>query len=226
MGRIGDLESKVLAVSRPTPTQANAAMLLQGNAVTRLLLVTGGHVRVHRAALANGPTMLLDILGAGDLVALEDLVVGSRSHATYLCGPKLASVRAISLADFARLRAENPRIEQAVVWTIATQLRERDAALALASHKVRNRVIMFLRWLAAAHGREDTETGAVLIDVGFTQPDIAAAVGAAPAQVSAVLSSLRDNGFIAIGYRSLHVLADLRKAVDGVSAAGNGSPPG
>lgn len=154
-----------------------------------VVIVLSGTVRVYRVR-RDGHVSIDRITGIGDLVNVENLFtdpvpmrLGRTSRAQAMAVPR---------RKFRDLLDSDEEIRQAVVHALAFWLRESTVHRSHSGRLVEQRLWAFLVGLGRRHGKPYGDN--VMVDVGLTQADLAAAIGASPKSIEAALQRLRRSG--------------------------------
>jgi CRP/FNR family cyclic AMP-dependent transcriptional regulator len=202
---LADSPSKRFAHGRP--------ILLQGQTVSCLYLVTSGAVRL-AAVLLSGREVVVGLLGTGDVFGEIALLGG---------GPSPVEARAFGQAEIAILPVSslqavvkrNPDSAAELLRLIASRLHRTAAALEEAlAHDVPTRLSRRLCELARRHGVPDGPGARLLLPI--TQEDLGRMVGASRESVNKGLSALSARGLIRTEQRR-YVIPDL-EALERASA--------
>ncbi|GAA2681540.1 MULTISPECIES: Crp/Fnr family transcriptional regulator [Actinosynnema] len=187
---------------RPTSFGRGETLIPQGDDHPAVYLLTGGVVKATRTALPDSPPMLITLFFPGDAPGTADALLRSPAHITYTATKptRALAVPRERFTDFVEYRREVTRTALAV---LANELRVRDMHLAHSTMDVRGRLVAFL-------GRQQVVSGVptpegVMLDLGLTQADLAAAIGAAPGTVGRELASLQERGVIGMGYCTIYI---------------------
>ncbi|MFB7500383.1 Crp/Fnr family transcriptional regulator [Streptomyces sp. NPDC056161] len=172
--------------------------------VHSVLIIESGHVAVSRAA-EDGAEVVLAYRGPGEPLGLESVL------STGTQGARVRTASDVTVLDvpsekFVHFIEEHDLMPH-VLRFFVTRLREADEERSrLARLTVRARFAYFLTQLAAEAGEE--VGGRTVIDVTFSQVDLATRVGASRESIVKLLKALRTEGVIETGYRKL-VVTDL-----------------
>lgn len=184
--------------------RAGATALLEGDTASRLGIIRSGLVKVS-ASHPDGYEAVLAILGPGDVVGeLAALDGGVRSaSATVIVA---AEIQFVTSAEFEQLIATQPRIAIALICILGGRLRESDThRVGFAADSVSRRLARTLLQLAATHGQPD-EDDAIVIEIPFTQEDLAGSVAASRDAVARALKSWRQQGLVETGRRRIRIV--------------------
>ena len=186
-------------------------VVYRGDPSGALYVILSGRVKVHTAA-SNGDEVILDVKGADDFFGEMSLLDGQ---------PRSADVSTLEPTELALLDGEALRetieAQPTVAWTLlgalSRRLREQNLHIEmLMTRDVAGRVANLLLHLADTQGKP-LPNGQVRIEVGLTQSDIAAFVGATRERVSRALTAFRTQGAIVWEKSSGHWLICSRAAL-------------
>lgn len=188
----------------------HAPIFREGDPAEAFYVLVEGAVKVFVSS-AQGDEMVLTTLRSpetlGEVCLFDD-------------GPRSASAEALEtvrLLAFARstvveLAARDPRISESLL-RVAGQLLRRLTAQAsdFVFLDLEGRVAKFLADAAEARGRRDADS--LVLDLGFTQRDLASMVGGSRQTVNQILHSLQARGFLEVDRDAVIVrdLAALRR---------------
>ncbi len=171
-------------------------IVYRGDPAGALYLILSGRVKVH-SATASGDEIILAIKGPGDYFGEFSLLDGK---------PRAADVSALEATEIALLDgdalreilATRPAVSWALLLYLTARLRDQNAQLEmLMTRDVAGRVADLLLRLADTQGTVLADGQQVRIEVGLTQSDMAAFVGATRERVSRCLSAFRTQRAIA-----------------------------
>ncbi|KZB86442.1 Crp/Fnr family transcriptional regulator [Amycolatopsis regifaucium] len=195
-------------LARHVDYSAGSTLANQADPVPPVLILQTGFVKALRTAQGDTPPMIVDLFGAGDVLGLEDCLIGGSSHLAYVA-TKPVRVLEVPQKAFRRFLHDNKHAMSAAVEALAFRLRRRAAALGFAPAKVRSRLTAFLTRLQVVYGIPGE--GGVVIDVGLNHADIASAIGASAASVNSEMAKLKNEGYLTTGYKTIHVKKQLRE---------------
>lgn len=199
---------RLLELGRHVDHPAGATLINQGEPAPPVLILRSGFVKALRTAQGDTVPMIVDLLGAGEVLGVEACLACRSSHLSFVA-TKPVRVLEIPQDAFHGFLGED---KQAMAWIaadLALRLRRRDTALGFATAKVRSRLTAFLARLQALYGIPHAE--GIVIDVGLNHADIASAIGASPASVNAEITKLKKEGYLTTGYKTIHVKKRLRE---------------
>jgi len=199
---------RLLDLGKHVDHAAGTTLLNQGDPAPPVLILRSGFVKALRAAQEGTSPMIVDLLGAGDVLGVEDCLARRPSHLAYVA---TKPVRALEVPQnaFHGFLDDDKQAMALIAADLGHRVRLRNVALGFATAKVRSRLTAYLARLQALYGRQ-TESG-VVIDVGLNHADLASAIGASAAAVNAEMAKLKNEGFLATGYKTIHVKKSLRE---------------
>lgn len=198
-GQLRELES----LGTPVTFQAGQTIFTEGHPSHTVLLLKKGHVIVSKAG--DGSEILLATRGPGVVLGDEGVLMSE---------VRSASIRALTEVSGVDVSAEVLLrfIDEKNLWSemyrsAVVRRRESDEERALlARHSVKVRLA---RWLVAMAEEMGEQTGDDwLIDVAFSQQDIASRIGSSREGVAAALRHLREEGLVSTGRQTL-ILHDV-----------------
>ncbi|MEV7549732.1 Crp/Fnr family transcriptional regulator [Amycolatopsis sp. NPDC089917] len=193
---------RLLDLGRHVDHAAGTTLLNQGDPAPPVLILRAGFVKALRAAPGGTSPMIVDLLGAGDLLGVEDCLVRRPSHLSYVA-TKPVRVLEIPQHAFHGFLDEDKQAMALITVDLGFRLRLRNSALGFATTKVRSRLTAYLARLQTLYGVPGE--GGVVIDVGLNHADLASAIGASAASVNAEMAKLKNEGFLTTGYKTIHV---------------------
>nr|MDT0665307.1 Crp/Fnr family transcriptional regulator [Micromonospora sp. DSM 115978] len=169
-------------------------------------LLLSGRVKVV-AVTDNGYETLLALRGPGDVVGEMAAVDGGTRSATVTALEPVTGV-AVPVAAFRAFVRARPAAAAALLGMLADRLRESDRARAgFGAYGTAVRLARRLLGLADAHGRVAAD-GTVALEVGLTQQDLAASIGASRESVGRDLALFDALGIVSRRRRPI-VIADV-----------------
>lgn len=173
-----------------------------GNVPLVLYGISAGTVKVS-ATTTGGTTLILRIVGAGDILGYRPLLAGERYAVT---AEAIATTRVATIPRdeiFGALR----RSPDTALWflaKLARELRTSEEQMVACMHlPVRRRVArLLLTLLGRMPAREPQARGGVqgsVVDLAISRTELAQMIGIAPETLSRTLRALADEGVIAFG---------------------------
>jgi len=149
----------------------------------------------------NGKEMIVKFCRAGDLID-GVLLCGIEVHSTYAEALEDSRVCFIPKASFEELLHKYPQVSLEVIRRLSTDLAMLKKRLTDMAYKdVRERLIGLLLDLGREYGVE--KEGGLLIDLAFSQQDLAEMVGTSRQTVNQKLHGLEKKGLISITGRKV-----------------------
>lgn len=178
-------------------------MLREQELSSHVVLLCDAVVKV-TVNIENGRTALLGIKVGGDVIGEMAALAGEpRSATVTVCGD--ARVRVIQPQDFRRYLEEYPDAHLALTRMIMHTLRFADKRrVDFSGYPTVVRLARVLDELADGYGRVVPD--GITFDIGLTQREIGALVGAEEDSARKELRRLRDRGVIRVGYRTITIL--------------------
>jgi CRP-like cAMP-binding protein len=178
-------------------------MIREGDTTTDAFVLLSGSVKVTAQAEGHREA-LLGIRIGGDIVGELAARDGRPRIATVTVCREVETLP-VSAAQLRQARAEYPDVAAALENTLRCRLRAATChRVILSGCSVRVRLLKILAELSGSYGR-DTADGR-LIEVRFTQAELAAATGAAETSVHKALRGLREAGIVRHGYGRIIIL--------------------
>jgi CRP/FNR family cyclic AMP-dependent transcriptional regulator len=186
---------------------AKGAMLFaRDDPGTHMYIVSEGQVRL-AIATGEGRELSFQIVGPGDLFGEISVLDGNKrsAEATALL-PTI--VYSLERSEFARLRAANTKISDAVIAFLCFRLRNvSDKLETIALYPLEVRLARFL--LAALRGRPSVPGRRLSLELQYSQSELALLLGASRPKINMALASLESAG--AIGRTSDRLFCDPSK---------------
>jgi CRP-like cAMP-binding protein len=180
-------------------------LLLEGDRTDHVFVIREGRVKVV-ATTSGGQELLLAVRGPGELIGeLASLTSGAepRSASVIALDPIVAQV--ISGPDFAAFLELHPKVLMVVLRKIMERLRDADRRrVEFGSQHTMGRVAGYLAEMAERHGRP-VDVG-IEIGVALSQEELAGYIVASRESVARALTTLRRQGMITTGRRSVVVI--------------------
>lgn len=176
----------------------DSILVYEGEQPDALFIIVSGKAKVF-VSDEDGRELTLYTLGAGDFFGELALIDGAPRSATVSTTEKSIMLK-ITGSDFERYLYERPEVTLNMIRELSRRVRGvnehvRDLALL----DVYGRVARTILRLA-----KETDTG--LVTDPITQQDIANMVGASREMVSRVLTNLRNDNYISISEKRIHIL--------------------
>jgi CRP/FNR family transcriptional regulator, cyclic AMP receptor protein len=174
-----------------------ATQRLVSDAHAPVVIVLHGTVKVFHARW-DGPTVLVNVAGPGDVLNAEACLTGAATITQFEWSGS-AQMLAIPREKFRDILAHDEETQRALAQTLARQVQTLTIQRGHAGRKVEQRLWAFLVALGRRHGTP-TRDARIVLSVGLTQADLAAAIGASINSVEAALRTLRETGKLTTGY--------------------------
>jgi CRP/FNR family cyclic AMP-dependent transcriptional regulator len=176
----------------------------QGDDGDRLLIVASGSLKI-TVQSERGDEIVLVTLGPGETTGELALLDGAPRSASVVAA-EATTVLMLTRAAVLELLAENPHVLDAVLRNLGQMVRRlTDQVADLIFLDLTGRLAKLLLRLGEDHARPD---GTVVLDLGITQSDLAAMVGASRPAVNRVLQRMAVRGLITVDGQVI-VLRDL-----------------
>jgi len=146
----------------------------------------------------DGLDVLVNIAGPGDVLNVEEFLTGV-AMATRYVSSRNAVLLSVPREKFRDFLGSDEEAQRALTLTLARRIQTLTIQRGHAGRKVEQRLWAFLVCLARRHGRR-IHDGRILLQVGLTQADLAAAVGASINSVEAAMRTLRIAEKLTSGY--------------------------
>lgn len=195
-------QAEVAALARPIRRHRGESIHRPGEAVSHLLVVHRGRVRISHVA-PNGHEQLIRVLEPGDSVGEASFVTGSRpeDHATALTDVELCS---FDHRDLGALVSRYPDIALRMLRTVTKRLETTERMLAdVTSSDVEARLAGYLLDLPTRRGRGDD---GLEVRLPLAKKDVASLLGTTPETLSRKLAAFAEQGLITISGRTITVL--------------------
>lgn len=183
-------QREVATYARPTAVGAGDQLYAAGQAVSQLLVVHSGRVKISRLS-ADGHEQIVRVLEAGDFVGEGAFVDGTRpDHFAVALEPGRLCV--FRHGDLGRLVAEHPSIGLAMLRTVSRRLEETETRLAsVISGDVSSRLADYLMSLPTRR-----VGGVPEVELPLPKKDVASLLDTTPESLSRQLRRLSDSGVI------------------------------
>ena len=189
--------------------------MLQGARPGSVVIHLEGWAKVV-VATADGRDVLLGVVGVGDLTGHWEAVTGSTCGAT-VTALEPCRVRTISEADFVTFLEAHPRATLELLrYTIAGFVRSDRRRTEAGTLDTAHRLGSVLLELAHAYHNIDDDHASVELGIPISQEEIAGLISASRQSVARALTTLRKQGLIETGRRTITVrdVAGLRRFTD------------
>jgi CRP/FNR family cyclic AMP-dependent transcriptional regulator len=183
----------LLSVSRRRTFARNEVVFHQGDPADSMHMVRSGRFAVRITTAVDVATV--SIVGPGDAFGELALVGDEHTRSATLVALERSETLSIARDDLARLRQEQPRVNDLLVRLLAARLRRTNDLLAEALYvPADRRVVHRLRELAEVY--RPAEGGAAVIPL--TQEEIATLAGTSRATVNRVLRAAERAGAVTL----------------------------
>jgi CRP/FNR family transcriptional regulator, cyclic AMP receptor protein len=189
----------------------NQYLWYQGDDGARLVVVASGLVKVVLSS-AQGGEVVLTTLGPGGMFGELAVLDGSPRSASVVAAEP-TTVVLLSRATVLELLNRYPSVLDALLRSLGNLIRRlTEQAGDFVFLDLPGRVAKLLLHLAEAHG-----AGSTVLDLGLSQSDLAAMVGATRPAVNRVLQNLASRGVITVDGQRIVLLdlAELRRRASG-----------
>jgi CRP/FNR family transcriptional regulator len=184
-----------LAEAADVRTVPRGALLAsEGDSAERFGVVVTGRVRVYHQ-MADGRTIILESMGAGESFAAVAALAGGR----YPASIDAATPATVAWLDrdtlFAVLTAE-PDVTRSLVTDLASRLMNLTNVVQTLSLDVAGRLARYLFQRSLATGEATAE--GLLVPLGMSKSELAASLGTVPETLSRAFARLRDDGVLEV----------------------------
>jgi CRP/FNR family transcriptional regulator len=185
---------RLLGIAEELELPKHHVIFAPGDEVSAIYFIEKGRVRISRTS-AEGKTVLLALLGPGDLIGEAAWDKGNHdSLAETLEETKLYEIGKVAFEDLVR---SNPEFALRLLQVISIRLKQAQARIEdLVFRQVPSRIARLLLSLAETHGKV-TPKG-IRVEFRLTHQDIADLVGSSRVTVTQVLNRFRDSHWIDI----------------------------
>jgi CRP/FNR family cyclic AMP-dependent transcriptional regulator len=188
----------------------HAPIFYEGEPGDAFYVIMSGAVKVYVTSAQGAEMVLTTVRSPGTLGEVSLFDEGPRSASAEALEP-------VRLLAFARsavlgLAARDPRISEALLRSAGDLLRRLTTQTAdLVFLDLEGRVAKLIADSAEARGRSDADT--LVLDLGFTQGELASMVGGSRQSVNQILGALEGRGFLEVDHDTIVVkdLAALRR---------------
>lgn len=197
-------QAEVAALARPLRRHRGESIHRPGDAVSHLLVVHRGRVRISHVA-PSGHEQLIRVLEPGDFVGEASFVTGSRpeDHATALSDVELCS---FEHRDLGALVERHPDIALRMLRAVTSRLEATERMLAdITSSDVEARLAGYLLDLPARRS-SGAEGGSLEVRLPLAKKDVASLLGTTPETLSRKLALLAEQQLITVSGRTVTIL--------------------
>lgn len=194
-------QRRVASLARPVVVEKGETVYTPGQAVSRLLVMHSGQLKISRLA-ANGQEQILRTVADGDVVNERAFLTGERPHELVVALEE-SRMCVFDHADLPALVRDYPDISQRMLRTLSDRLTSVERLLAaVTSSDVNARVAAYLLDLAGPAPAEAT-----IVTLPMAKQDIASYLGTTPETLSRRLAALASSGVIELrGRRDVKIL--------------------
>ena len=196
---------QLLRLARRRRFRKGDSVIREGDPADSLHLIDSGFVSV-RVTTPAGDVATLQMLGPGGHFGDLVMIAGDRRSATVTAASPLETLE-LRYRDVEQFRSQHPAFEQALLVTLAQQLRSTSASLLESMYlPAATRIARRLDDLRTLY---DTD------QIPITQDDLAGLSGATRQTVNQVLTDLKDRSIVELGRGKVTVLdpAGLERAM-------------
>ncbi len=195
-------QHNVASLAIPTRVGADEQIYSAGSAVSQLMVVHTGHVKISRLT-ADGHEQIVRVLESGDFIGEGAFIDGSRPD-HFAVAVEAGSLCVFRHADLGRLIDDHPSIGMAMLRTLSRRLDETETRLAaVISGDVASRLADYLMSLPVR--RID---GVPTVELPMAKKDIASLLDTTPESLSRQLRRLSDSRVIRLHGRRI-ALTDI-----------------
>jgi CRP/FNR family cyclic AMP-dependent transcriptional regulator len=195
-------EHALLALGRAVQFHRDATIFSEGDVSGRVVILIGGRVKVS-SDLSEGREVVLAIRGPGDLIG-ELSAIDKRPHSATCTAMEPVEALVIPSETFLDYLVDHPRVAIHLLRMLTSRLRDADRKrIEFGARDTLGRVAARLVELAEQFGTEG-DTG-VVIDLPFSQQELAGWIGTSRESVVKALSQMRARGWIETGRRVITV---------------------
>jgi CRP/FNR family transcriptional regulator len=197
-------QDEVATIARPLRRSRGESIHRAGEAVSHLLVVHRGRIRISHVA-PSGHEQLIRVLEPGDFVGEASFVTGSRpdDHASALTDVELCS---FDHRDLRELVTQHPDIALRMLHAVTTRLETTERMLSdLTSSDVEARLAGYLLDLPARRS-EQGAAGRLEVDLPLAKKDVASLLGTTPETLSRKLALFAEQGLVVLGGRTIGIV--------------------
>lgn len=212
-----DMWATLTAQGRPRVYQTGDVLVRQGELGTHVVVLIDGRVKSIRTD-EDGAEVLLAIRGSGDIIN-EMAVIDAGLTSSTVSALTPCATRVVLAHEFLAFVRANDLALPLLRYATARRRESEQIRVELSTLSVSHRLVRMLLRLVEA--MDSPAGGAVAVELGLPQEDLAHAIGASRSQVAAELARLRADGIVATGRCRLLVQDPGRlRAIDARIAAG------
>ncbi|HXM54894.1 MAG TPA: Crp/Fnr family transcriptional regulator [Candidatus Dormibacteraeota bacterium] len=184
-------------------------MVVQGHGGDRVIVLVDGRVKVTRNE-ADGTEVLLAIRDAGEIIGEMSALDGSVASAT-VTALRPCATRVVPVGEFLYFVRSHDMVRALLRHAAARRRESEQIRIELTTLTVSRRLIRTLLRLMDSLGT--ASGGAIAVDLGLPQEELARAIGASRSQLAASLAWLRGLGLVSTERRRvlIHDAGGLRK---------------
>lgn len=176
-----------------------ALLFSEGEAAERLGVVVEGRVRVFHLG-ADGRSITFESVGAGEPVAAFAALAGSRYPATAETATP-ATIAWIDRGDVLGLATDDAAVARDIIADLAGRVVDFTSVVTTLSLDVPARLARYLFHRALAAGTATPE--GLVVDLGMTKTELAAALGTVPETLSRALGRLKEQDLVTVRAREV-----------------------
>ncbi len=196
-------QEQVAELARPTRVRRDELVYAAGSAVSQLMVVHHGSVKISRIS-ADGHEQIVRVVAPGDFVGESAFLTGERPD-HFATAMEAGSMCVFRHEDIQQLVARYPSIGFRMLQTVGGRLAETEARLAsLISGDVSSRLADYLMTLPARR-----EPDGLVVRLPLAKKDIASLLDTTPESLSRQLRRLTDSGVISSGQGRRVVITDV-----------------
>lgn len=196
-------QDEVATFARPIHRRRGESIHRPGEAISHLLVVHQGRVRISHVA-PSGHEQLIRVLEPGDFVGEAAFVTGSppEDHAMALTDVELCSFDHRDLGD---LVAQHPDIALRMLHAVTTRLEATERMLAdVTSSDVEARLAGYLLDLPARRS-EQGPAARLEVHLPLAKKDVASLIGTTPETLSRKLALFAEQGLVVLAGRTIGI---------------------